>query len=96
MSHTSDVTLSSSDATDARLLQSSVTSSELEVINGTVVLSDECAGSSHPGPVHIHVGDMKPPTLPNGFVNSGPKVIATNSSTSKGHRPVSLGMNLFV
>jgi len=67
----------------------------MEAVNGTVVLSDGSAGKPGPAPVLIHVGDSKSSVLPNGFVSSGSKVIAS-SSTSKGHRPVSLGMKLSV
>jgi len=86
--HTHDVTVPTSDALDTRLMQPSVIPGKPDSVNGNVGLSGGSAEKSAPAPVVIHVGDRKPPTLPNGFINAGAKVIA---NTSKGHRPVSLG-----
>ena len=95
LNHTSDITTPSSDVTDSQLLQLSSTSGKPELVNGTVVLSDESSGKSEPAPVVIHVGDKKSSVLPNGFVGSGSKVITSNSMP-RGHRPVTLGMKLSV
>ena len=81
------------EASDTRIpllpVTSTTESSKVEVINGSVVVSNG-SEKSDPPPVLIHVSGMSSSALPNGFVSTAAKVI-TSSTTSKGHRPVTLG-----
>jgi len=96
MDHTSETTPPISEATDTRLPQLSVTSTadsgKPEVISVAVNVSNGSV-KSDPGPVYVHVGDMTSGALPNGFVNTGSKLV-TNSTASKGHQPMTLGRTL--
>jgi len=98
LDHTHEPLSPISEAPDTRIPHSPVTSGpdslEAEVSNGSVGLPNG-SGKEVPPPVLIHVGDKASNGLPNGFV-SGKSKLATNSSASKGSRPVTLGKSHFM